>query len=181
LRIRSAIPADVPAIMALERSAPTSAHYSGEQYRQIVEQGERFIVGGLLPELDLGSSAEFPIPEEPGIFDDLSRVVLVGEEHSRVKGFLIGRALGTEWEIENLVIAADARKRGFGRELVGQLLVLAQNHGACKVFLEVRESNTAARRLYEKSQFVESGRRRNYHRDPVEDAILYTRDLPDCT
>ena len=52
-----------------------------------------------------------------------------------------------------------------------------ERRGAKAVFLEVRESNYAARALYEKWAFVESGRRRRYYQDPNEDAILYRIDF----
>jgi ribosomal-protein-alanine N-acetyltransferase len=57
--------------------------------------------------------------------------------------------------------------------LLQEFLALARSRGTEKVFLEVRESNLAARRLYEKSAFSESGRRRFYYREPQEDAIVY--------
>jgi len=57
--------------------------------------------------------------------------------------------------------------------MLGKFLDLARNRGAEAVFLEVRESNLAARRLYEKWAFVESGVRRRYYRDPEEDAVTY--------
>jgi ribosomal-protein-alanine N-acetyltransferase len=50
---------------------------------------------------------------------------------------------------------------------------LARERGADTVFLEVRESNLAARRLYEKATFVEKGRRQLYYQEPEEDAIVY--------
>ena len=78
-----------------------------------------------------------------------------------------------EWEIENIAIAGPARRRGLGTRLLGELLDLARAQGAESVFLEVRESNHAARALYEKWSFIESGRRKKYYKDPEEDAILY--------
>jgi [ribosomal protein S18]-alanine N-acetyltransferase len=45
------------------------------------------------------------------------------------------------------------------------------------VFLEVRQSNAAARRFYEKNGFQQSGRRKSYYANPSEDAILYRIDL----
>ena len=78
-----------------------------------------------------------------------------------------------EWEIENIAVAGPARRRGLGTRLLGELLDLARGRGADAVFLEVRESNHAARALYEKWAFLESGRRRGYYKDPEEDAILY--------
>lgn len=182
MRIRSAIAADIPAIMALEKSAPTSAHYLEEQYRQIVAQGLRFNVGGdACSGLDPRPSVELPIPKETGARDELSQVVLISEEDSEVKGFVIGRALGTEWEIENLVIAGNVRRRGWGRQLVSELLRQARDRGASRVFLEVRESNAGARGLYEACRFVATGRRRNYYHDPEEDAVQYAKDLSSCT
>ena len=46
------------------------------------------------------------------------------------------------------------------------------------MFLEVRESNIAARKLYEKAGFEPTGRRKSYYTDPLEDALLYRRSLP---
>ena len=53
------------------------------------------------------------------------------------------------------------------------LLRRAQSEGATAIFLEVRESNHAARSLYEKWAFSESGRRPRYYTQPEEDAIVY--------
>ena len=104
------------------------------------------------------------------------RVALILEE-AELQGFVIARVLAEEWEIENIAIAGSARRRGLGTRLLGELLDLARKKGAAAVFLEVRESNRAARVLYEKWAFLESGRRRRYYRDPEEDAILYRIDF----
>ena len=83
------------------------------------------------------------------------------------------KAVAGEWEIENVVVAAEFLRRGIANELVRELIQRAQNEAASAILLEVRESNLPARRLYEKHGFREVGRRRAYYRDPVEDAILY--------
>jgi len=57
--------------------------------------------------------------------------------------------------------------------LLGAFLDDARARGAAAVFLEVRESNRAARSLYENWAFVESGRRPAYYTEPQEDAIVY--------
>jgi ribosomal-protein-alanine N-acetyltransferase len=147
MRIRPAIPADIPAMMALERDAATAAHWSSEQY-------------------EIAFSGEAP-----------SRVLLIIEEDEGVQGFIAGKALGAEWEIENIAVARPARRRGLGTRLLGEILDLAQHKDAKAIFLEVRESNQAARRLYEKWAFVERGRRKHYYREPEEDAIVYRLDL----
>ena len=96
-------------------------------------------------------------------------------------GFLSACAIDAgglrEWEIENIVIAAHARRRGLGTKLLDEFLDSACGEGAATIFLEVRESNCAARSFYEKFRFVEDGRRRCYYREPEEDAILYRLNL----
>lgn len=110
--------------------------------------------------------------------DSEIREILLAEEASVVQGFLIGRRVDTEWEIENVAVAGAARRKGLGSKLIEAFLNLARSRGAQSVFLEVRESNRAARLLYEKSAFVENGRRKRYYRDPEEDAVLYLLTLP---
>ena len=143
LSIRSATSADLPAMMALEKHAVTAAHWSAQQYEALFRASE------------------------PG------RVALVIEDESGLQGFVIARVVDREWEIENIAVAGPARRRGLGTRLLGELLDLARARGADAVFLEVRESNRAARALYEKWAFLEGGRRRRYYKDPEEDAILY--------
>lgn len=147
LSIRPATVADLPAMMSLEKHSATAAHWSAEQYADLF--------GGSSP----------------------GRVALTVLEDSRVQGFVIARVLGDEWEIENIAVAGPARRRGLGTRLLGELLDMARSRGATAMFLEVRESNQAARALYEKWAFLESGRRRTYYQDPQEDAILYRLDF----
>ncbi len=108
---------------------------------------------------------------------DPGRLALIMEEESELRGFVIARVVAEDWEIENIAIAGLARRRGLGTRLLGELLDLARAKGAVAIFLEVRESNRAARALYEKWAFLESGRRRGYYQDPGEDAILYRIDF----
>ena len=85
---------------------------------------------------------------------------------------MIARCATCEWEIENVVVAREKRKRGIGIQLIQEVLLKAQSAGATSVLLEVRESNLAARRLYEKLGFSQQGRRSNYYHNPEEDALL---------
>lgn len=105
------------------------------------------------------------------------RLALVLEE-AEVESFIVARGVGTEWEIENIAVAGPARRRGLGARLLAELLNQARAAGARNVFLEVRESNRAARALYEKWAFVESGRRKCYYHSPDEDAVLYRFTFP---
>ncbi|HBY62444.1 MAG TPA: hypothetical protein DEH78_21690 [Solibacterales bacterium] len=93
---------------------------------------------------------------------------LVAVDEGAVAGFLVSRQTAPgEREILNLAVGARFRRRG----IAGRLLE-SQLNGTDSVFLEVRESNTAARALYEKYGFTVAGTRRNYYDDPPESAIV---------
>lgn len=100
------------------------------------------------------------------------RLVMAIEENSTILGFIVGRGAAGEWEIENIAVTGAARRRGLGSRLLGEFLHHIQSNGAAEIFLEVRESNHAARKLYEKWAFTEAGRRKAYYQDPEEDAII---------
>ncbi len=116
----------------------------------------------------------FADPWSPRDFADALGHVpfLVAIEDGRPVGYLLARLAADEGEILNLGVAPDARRRGVGRALVREGLAALAARGASQVFLEVRESNTAARALYAEFGFGEVGRRRGYYRRPVEDAVV---------
>jgi ribosomal-protein-alanine N-acetyltransferase len=101
-----------------------------------------------------------------------------GDHVSReLVGFVIGLMLGAEAEVADLAVSPAMRGQGVGGFLLDFLLAGAAREGVASVFLEVRESNVAARALYVSRAFREVGRRRGYYRQPVEDALLLRRDL----
>lgn len=111
--------------------------------------------------------------------DGPERLVLAAEDAStgKLKGFLVARRVDLEWDLENIVVAADARRRGVGRGLMEAFLGRAKQSNSAAVFLEVRESNLAARTLYERTGLRQAGRRKGYYTGPAEDAVLYRRNL----
>jgi ribosomal-protein-alanine N-acetyltransferase len=100
------------------------------------------------------------------------RTTLVVEQSGTVVGFIVGHQVEDEWEIENIAVTGSARRCGLGSRLVGELLDLVRSRGGKSIFLEVRESNRAARSLYEKWAFLEVGRRKMYYQNPAEDALV---------
>jgi ribosomal-protein-alanine N-acetyltransferase len=150
VNIRNAKLEDIAQVIELERSSPTAAHWNEQQYRQALELGN----GG---------------PARHFLVARASR-----SEESHLLGFLVARHLGPEWELENIVVGPDMRRRGIGACLLDALLSCAREANATAVLLEVRDSNFGARRLYEKAGFQKSGCRKAYYSDPPEDAILYT-------
>jgi ribosomal-protein-alanine N-acetyltransferase len=105
------------------------------------------------------------------------RAELGGDGAGRPLGYVVAMIAGPEAEIADLAVSPDARRRGVGRALVDRLLADLAVEGVVSVFLEVRESNHAARSLYESRAFQSIGRRRGYYRLPVEDALLLKREL----
>jgi ribosomal-protein-alanine N-acetyltransferase len=93
-----------------------------------------------------------------------------------VAGYVVALDAADEGEILNLAVAPGGRRHGVGRALVENILETLAERGVRHVYLEVRESNAPARALYAAHGFREAGRRRQYYRRPVEDAIVLRRD-----
>lgn len=105
-----------------------------------------------------------------------ARLALVAQQGG-VIGFIVTARVGSEWEIENVVVAPEIRRRGIARGLMDQVLERARGHRGVSIFLEVRESNEAARELYRSCGFVMIGKRPGYYSGPDEDAWVYKKTL----
>lgn len=92
-------------------------------------------------------------------------------------GYSVAAVAAGEAHLLNLSIAAAWQRRGLGRELLRFMLKLVRDYGAQRVFLEVRPSNAAARRLYARAGFSEIGVRRDYYpaHEGREDALVLER------
>jgi ribosomal-protein-alanine N-acetyltransferase len=97
---------------------------------------------------------------------------LVAIHQDELQGYVIARAVAGEAEILNLAVAPDARGQGLGGRLLDAMLDLLRRSAVGEVFLEVRRGNAAANALYLSRGFQVVGRRANYYRHPVEDAIV---------
>jgi len=152
MTIRPATPADIPSLIALERRCSAASHWSEEQYQQaFAPDTNRLVLAAFLSSTD-----------EPS------------QSSVEIAGFLVVRHVAPEWELENIAVAPEIRRSGLGMQLLHALLTRARQTNSQSVFLEVRESNLAARALYEKAGFHQTGRRKAYYASPSEDAILYT-------
>jgi ribosomal-protein-alanine N-acetyltransferase len=98
-------------------------------------------------------------------------------DEGQVLGYVVAWFVADEGQIANLAVAPSAWGKGIGRSLLDAALREAVLRKATEVYLEVRDSNERARRLYRSRGFEEVGRRREYYRRPVEDAIVLRRTL----
>jgi len=109
----------MPEMTRLERACPTAAHWTEQQYRDLLAEKAPTRVAFVAQKDQAGEAA----------------------------GFLIARHLPPEWELENIVVAAECRRNGIGTG------------------------------LYERLGFQQTGRRKSYYSAPLEDAVLYSKNL----
>lgn len=124
----------------------------------------------------------FPTPwsEETfrGLLGRRSATLLAAEaEGGAIVGYAALWTVGEEAELGDLAVREGARRRGVGRALLAAALEEAARRGAEAVFLEVRRSNGAARRLYETAGFSAVAVRPGYYARPREDALVMRRPL----
>ncbi|MBI3961103.1 MAG: ribosomal protein S18-alanine N-acetyltransferase [Chloroflexi bacterium] len=87
---------------------------------------------------------------------------------------------GEEAHILTIAVRPDFRGQGIGRWLLLHLLAEARGEGCDSVVLEVRPSNEAALRLYEKLGFVMISRRKRYYPDKEDALVLMLEELDDA-
>ena len=91
-------------------------------------------------------------------------------------GYFLGRVAADEAEVYRIAVDPGCRRLGCGKALLSAFEEAASGKGAAALYLEVREGNEAAVRLYEAAGWHLAGRRKRYYRDPVEDALLYRKE-----
>ena len=151
ITIRESAPFDLAAILKIEQANATAAHWNEDSYRSLWDD-----------------------PEAP-------RIAFVAECEGGLVGFLVAHNISGEWELENVAVKPEAQRTGVGRVLVRKLLERLSQAGAERLLLEVRESNSSARRLYESEGFVITGRRKNYYTNPLEDALHFEKKFGDLS
>jgi [ribosomal protein S18]-alanine N-acetyltransferase len=142
----------VAAVVLLERSTPGAAHWTPAAY------AERLVA--------------------PADLSAMVNIALVAIESNTVIGFVVGRAVAREVELENIVVAESHRRQGVGAALLDQFMHECERHRCESMHLEVRSSNEGAREFYQRGGFSESGTRGNYYANPVEDAVVMGRAIP---
>lgn len=103
--------------------------------------------------------------------------ILIWKAEEEIWGHCVLYRVCDEAEITSFSIREDLRGKGAGAEFLQELIQYIRQDGARIAYLEVRESNTAARRLYKKCGFTEIGIRKRFYQKPVEDAIAMGIEL----
>ena len=101
---------------------------------------------------------------------------LVVVDGDRVAGYVGSQTVCDETDMMNVAVTADYRRQGLGEKLVLALVEELKAVNSKCLTLEVRDSNTPARTLYEKLGFQQIGLRKNYYRNPKEDACILRKE-----
>jgi [ribosomal protein S18]-alanine N-acetyltransferase len=101
----------------------------------------------------------------------------VGQQAGTVTAFIVARRVVREIEILNFAVSPQQRGQGLGAMLLRDALAWGKSFEATDAILEVRASNQAALRFYERHHFQIVGRRSRYYGSPTEDALLLNAKL----
>ncbi|HET9251297.1 MAG TPA: ribosomal protein S18-alanine N-acetyltransferase [Candidatus Eisenbacteria bacterium] len=95
----------------------------------------------------------------------------------KLVGYLLAVLIEDEAHLGNLAVHPSERGSGVGQRLLDDLLGTARGSGITRITLEVRKSNESARKFYFRNDFIDVAMRKNYYRNPHEDAIVMLRSL----
>lgn len=101
---------------------------------------------------------------------------LVAMEGERLAGYIGSQTVMGETDMMNIAVDPEFRRRGIAEELIGALVAELKAMESHCLTLEVRPSNEPAKALYEKLGFRQVGLRKNYYRNPREDALILRRE-----
>jgi ribosomal-protein-alanine N-acetyltransferase len=103
-----------------------------------------------------------------------SGICLAAVREGRILGYLVCSRYDVVWHVMNVAVDDRLRRGGIATALIERLFSIADRPGE-RYTLEVRTSNEAAIKLYERFGFRAAGRRRGYYHDNREDAVIMWR------
>ena len=101
---------------------------------------------------------------------------LVAVSGDTVVGYIGAQSSFDEADVMNVAVHPDFRRQGIAEKLISTLVEELKNRGIHALMLEVRASNAPAIALYEKQCFQQVGLRKNYYRNPKEDALILRKE-----
>ncbi len=136
----------------------------------------------LMKSADVPSVAEiereaFTTPWKAETFEGLigrdgMELLVMEDPDGTVVGYAVLWCILDQGELANIAVRPEDRGRGLGAQLLREVLSACRERGVQSLYLEVRASNEAAIKLYGQFGFQDVGRRRDYYRNPTEDARI---------
>lgn len=109
--------------------------------------------------------------------EQTNTICLIAEKAGRTAGYLLAYTAADAAEIARIAVVKELQRQGAARALLAELESVCGSEGIKKILLDVRSGNGAARALYTSTGFKEDGIRQRFYENPVEDAILMSREL----
>ena len=101
---------------------------------------------------------------------------LIAEADGTVCGYVGSQTVLDETDMMNIAVHPDCRRKGIAAALITELVSRLKARGSRVLRLEVRESNFSAIALYEALGFTQLGLRKNYYRNPKENALILGKE-----
>lgn len=111
------------------------------------------------------------------LHNPLSLWLVAVDDDERLMGYIGSQTVLDESDVMNVAVSPQYRKLGVATTLINSLCDALKNKGVKKLSLEVRQSNESAIALYQKLEFVQVGQRKNYYRNPKEDALILQKEI----
>lgn len=110
-------------------------------------------------------------------FSQQQAMIVVAEEEQKILGYCILYTVLDEAEIARIAVCEERRHLGTGSKILESCEKICAAKGVKRLLLDVRESNEAARRFYEKHGFQKDGIRKRFYENPCEDAVLMSKEI----
>lgn len=162
--------ADIPQVMEIERESFPTIWPQTAYRRELTNKIARYWVL-----TEAADAADAPAPQRPaGLLGALKRIGGAAPPAERLLGFIGLWLMVGDAHIVTIAVRESHRRRGIGERLLIAAIETSVAEQQETITLEVRASNEAAQRLYEKYGFQRVGVRRRYYTDNNEDALLLT-------
>lgn len=135
----------------------------------------------LLKDIMLIEKSSFLTPWSEKSIEDMLKnensYFIVAKTGEKIVGYISGILSFDEVSILNFAVLREYRNFGIGNKLLSFFIDYFIKNNVKKFFLDVRESNKNAISIYEKNGFEKIGLRKNYYNNPIENAVIYLKEV----
>lgn len=168
VKIRDLRETDLPEVLGVQTECPQAAQWRAEDYARLVaDQASLALVAAL------DTAPAVTSPNEDGV----KRLSSFRAMPASVAGFVVFHRMADEAELRNLAVAPPYQRRGIGRLLLEAGQQRLREVGVRQIYLEVRTSNNPALSLYSSLGYRVIFARKEYYREPDEDAQVLSKAL----